>query len=59
MCTCRAAAAKNSLISNVELTEQPIEAEFLQIVLIDLNKFCFDLDLFRTRDVRLFDERID
>ena len=47
------------MVSNIELAEQPIEPEFLQIILIDLNELGFDLDLFRSRNARLFDNRVD
>ena len=47
------------MVSNIELAEQPIEPEFFQIILIDLNELCFDLDLFRSRNARLFDNRVD
>ena len=47
------------MVSNVELPEQPIEAELFQIVLCDLDKLRFDLDLFRPGDGGLLDEGID
>ena len=54
----RSAAAENFVVADVELAKQPIEAEFLQIVLIDLDELRFDLDLFRTGNVRLLNDRI-
>src|SRR5207248_1048842 len=50
----RSATAEQLVIANVELTQEPIEPEFLQIVLVDLDEFRFDLDLFGSGDTRLF-----
>ena len=47
------------MVANVELPKQPIEPELFQIILIDLDKFRFDLDLFRTSGARLLHDRID
>ena len=47
------------MVADIELSEQPIEAEFLQIILGDLDKLRFDLDLFRSGNVRLLDEGVD
>ena len=40
-----AAAAKDARVAKTELPEQPIESEFLEVVLRDFHKFRFDLDL--------------
>ena len=40
-----AAAAKDTRVAKTELPEQPIESEFLEVVLRDFHKFRFDLDL--------------
>src|SRR5207253_7511602 len=45
--------------SDVKRSKQPIEAEFLQIILRDLYELRFDLDLFWACDASLFYERID
>ncbi len=49
-------AAKNSLAANVKLPEQPIEAEFLEIILRDLDEFGLDLYLLRSGNARLLDQ---
>ena len=47
------------MVANVELAKQPIESQLFQIILIDLDEFCFDLDLLRPGDACLFHNRID
>src|SRR5207302_10006752 len=49
----RSSAPKHAMISDVELPEQPVEPELLQIILIDLDKLRFDLDLLRSGNARL------
>ncbi len=44
---------------DIERPEQPIESELLEIILGDLHKLRFDFHLFRSRDIRLFNERVD
>ena len=56
----RAAAAKDVRRSrDIKLSKQPVEAELLQIALVDLDKFRFDLDLLRARHVGLLHDRVD
>src|SRR4030095_6387251 len=52
------AAAEDFVVPDIELAKQPIEAELFQIVLVDLDKFRFDLDLLRTGNARLFDNGV-
>src|SRR5213078_4789046 len=48
------ARPKGTLAPHLERAEQPIEPKLFQIVLRDLDKLRFDLNLFWNRDVRLF-----
>ena len=42
------------MVSDVKRAKQPVEAQLLQIILRDLDKFGFDLNLFGSGNVRLF-----
>ena len=53
------ARSKGPLAAHLERTKQPVETEFLQIGLSNLDKLRFDLDLLRNRKIQLLNDRID
>ena len=55
----RSASEPDLVPAHAKVTEKPVKAEFLQIVLRDLDELRFDLDLLRRVGARLLHERID